>query len=363
MLPLKILHIIWSTEMGGISKVVLHLCEEQQKDRDLQVSVFCAKGKSALFEAFEKKGISIFPGQFKGALQISNAAYKEVKMLMAKFDVLHFHSYNPVLGFAAKQIGKKLVYTEHGNFGIGRKKKLNDIIVGWMQKQFLNKRIDAITFNSEFTKSESIHRFGLSRTKKEVIYNGVPLNLNSTTSAHQFRKSEKEYLIVAIGRLAQVKRFDRLISAISTIPNSNFRLIIMGTGPEEMPLKNLVRDLKITDKVNFVGQGNSLQLIQESNLCVIPSQGEAFGLVAIEAYQQGKQVLVFEDGGGVTEIVKPLEPFSVLKNERELCELISTMIPDPTLETETKLNARKTYAAQFSMQMMSSKIKNIYLSI
>ena len=46
--------------MGGISKVVLHLCEEQQKDHELQISVYCAKGKSALFESFEKKGISIF---------------------------------------------------------------------------------------------------------------------------------------------------------------------------------------------------------------------------------------------------------------------------------------------------------------
>ena len=363
MLPFKILHIIWSTEMGGISKVVLHLCEEQQKDNDLQVSVFCAKGKSELFEAFEKKGISIFPGQFKGAFQLSYSSYKECKLLMTKFDLIHFHSYNPLLAYAAKESGKKIIYTEHGNFGFGRKYKLKDSIVRWMQKQFLNKSVDAISFNSEFTKSESIHRFGLSRPIKEVIYNGVPVNLNSTISTNQFRKSENEFLIAAIGRLAQVKRFERLLSAISTIQNSNFRLIIMGTGPEEMYLKKQIHDLKITDKVNFVGQGNSLQLIQESNLCVIPSRGEAFGLVAIEAYQQGKQVLVFEDGGGVTEIVKPLEPYSVIKTENELTDLISTLIKDPTTQDEARISARKNYAAQFSMEVMSTKIKNLYLSI
>ena len=363
MLPLKILHIIWSAEMGGISKVVLHLCEEQQKDNDLQVSVFCAKGKSTLFEAFEKKGISIIPGQFKGAFQISYSSYKECKLLMTKFDLIHFHSYNPLLGYAAKESGKKIIYTEHGNFGIGRNTKLKDAIVRWMQKQFLNKRINAITFNSEFTKSTSIHRFGLSRLNKKVIYNGVPLNLDSTSSTNQFRKSENEFLIAAIGRLAQVKRFERLLFAISTIQNSNFRLNIMGTGPEEMNLKKQVLDLKLTDKVNFVGQGNSLQLIQESNLCVIPSRGEAFGLVAIEAYQQGKQVLVFEDGGGVTEIVKQLEPHSVIKTENELTDLISTLIQDPTIHDEARINARKNYATQFSMATMSSKIKNLYLSI
>ena len=363
MLPLKILHIIWSTEMGGISKVVLHLCEEQQKDNNLQVSVFCAKGKSALFEAFEKKGISIIPGQFKGAFQISYSSYKECKLLMKKFDLIHFHSYNPLLGYAAKESGKKIIYTEHGNFGFGRKTKLKDAIVRWMQKQFLNRSVDAISFNSEFTKSESIHRFGLSRPIKEVIYNGVPLNLNSTISTNQFRKSENEFLIAAIGRLAQVKRFDRLLFSISKINSSNFRLIIMGTGPEEMSLKKQVDNLKIKDKVSFAGQGNSLQLLQESNLCVIPSQGEAFGLVAIEAYQQGKQVLVFEDGGGVTELVKTLEPHSVLQSENELADLFSTLIKKPNEQDDAETSARKNYAAQFSMEMMSSKIKNLYLSI
>lgn len=363
MLPLKILHIIWSTEMGGISKVVLHLCEEQQKDNELQVSVFCAKGKSALFEAFEKKGIPILAGQFKGALQISYSAYQEIKILMTKFDLIHFHSYNPILAKAAKQSGKKIVYTEHGNFGLGRKKKLQDVIVSWMQKQFLNKSIHAISFNSAFTKNESVHRFGLSRTRKEIIYNGVPSNLNSTTPTHQFRKSDNEYLIVAIGRLAQVKRFDRLLKALSKIENSNFRLVIMGTGPEEHSLKTQTIKLKIADKVSFAGQGNSLQLIQESNLCVIPSQGEAFGLVAIEAYQAGKPVLVFEDGGGVTEIVKQIEPHSVVKTESELSDLISNLIQTPLKQDELNRVTRKNYASQFSMQTMSSKIKNLYLSI
>ncbi|MBK9637312.1 MAG: glycosyltransferase family 4 protein [Bacteroidetes bacterium] len=349
--------------MGGISKVVLHLCEEQQKDSDMQVSVFCAKGKSALFEEFEKKGIPIFAGQFKGALQISYSAYKDVKMLMTQFDLIHFHSYNPLLAFAAKQSGKKIIYTEHGNFGIGRKKKLNDRIVSWMQKQFLNKNINAITFNSKFTESQSIHRFGLHRPTKKVIYNGVPLNLSSASSTNQFRKSENEFILAAIGRLAQVKRFDRLLNALSKIKHSNFRLIIMGTGPEEMPLKKQAHDLQLTDKVHFAGQGDSIQLLKESNVCVIPSQGEAFGLVAIEAYQHGKQVLVFEDGGGVTEVVEQLEPNSVLKTENELADRLSTLIQDITHSEEGKMSARKNYAAQYSMQIMSSKIKNLYLSI
>lgn len=362
MLPLKILHIIWSTEMGGISKVVLHLCEEQQKDDSLQVSVFCAKGKSELFNAFEKKGIRIYEGKFTSALGIKYSTKKEYQELMLQFDIIHFHSYNPILASIAKKSEKKIIYTEHGNFGIGRKMSINDIVVRWLQKKFLNKNIHAITFNSNFTKAQSILRFGLQNTQQEVIYNGVPESTNVNPGIHLFRQKKDDYLIATIGRLASVKRFDRIFLSLSLIENLDFKLLVMGTGPEENELKNQVKDLNLTSKVNFIGQGNSIQLLKESNLCIISSQGEAFGLVVIEAYQQGKQVLVFEDGGGVTEIVKQLDPSSVVKNENELAKLISQLIMHPT-DDEASIAARKNFATQFSMTKMASKIKNLYLSI
>lgn len=362
MQPLKILHIIWSTDMGGISKVVLHLCQEQLKDDSLQVSVFCAKGRSELFNAYEENGIRIFEGKFTGAFNLEDSYKKEYQDLMSQFDIIHFHSYNPILASIAKKSERKIVYTEHGNFGIGRKMKISDFVVRWLQKKFLNKNIRTITFNSNFTKQKSISRFGLQNTKKEVVYNGVPENITINDQPNLFRKNNHEYLIATIGRLASVKRFDRILLALSKIEDSAYKFLIMGTGPEENELKNLTRELNLVQKVFFVGQGNSIQLLKESNLCIISSQGEAFGLVAIEAYQQGKQVLVFEDGGGVTEIVKQLEPSSVVKNENELAQIISQLIKHPNSD-ETSIESRKDFAKQFSMPIMANKIKKLYLSI
>lgn len=360
--PLKVLHIIWSTDMGGISKVVLHLCEEQQKDDSLQVSVFCAKGKSELYETFQKKGIHIYEGKFTSALSIKYSTKNEYHRLMSKFDIIHFHSFNPLLASIAKKSGKKIIYTEHGNFGFGRKMKINDIVVRWLKNKFLNKDIHAITFNSKFTMEESISRFGLITTKKEVVYNGVPENSTDNFTQNQFRKSNHEYLIASIGRLAKVKRFDRLINTISKIKSNNFKLILMGTGPEESELKKQVRELNLTEKVLFAGQGNSIQLLHESNICVIPSQGEAFGLVAIEAYQQGKQVLVFENGGGVTELVKQIDSGAVLTNEIEMAEFITKLIQDSRVDPKSMVT-RKEFASQFSMKIMTEKIKEIYSSL
>ena len=60
MRPLKILHVIWSAEMGGISKVVLHLCQEQKKDSSLSVSIYIAKGKGEIIYDFNNLKIFYF---------------------------------------------------------------------------------------------------------------------------------------------------------------------------------------------------------------------------------------------------------------------------------------------------------------
>jgi L-malate glycosyltransferase len=340
----------------------LHLCEEQQKDASIQVSVFSAKGKSAMFSSFEEKTIRIYAGKFTSALKINASAKKEYRELMAQFDIIHFHSFNPVLASLAKKSGKKIVYTEHGNFGIGRKAKINDLAVRWLQKRFLNNSVHAITFNSNFTKDLSVSRFGLRKTKQAVIYNGVPENNNTYSEKNVYRKSADEFLIASVGRLARVKRFDRILNAIKKIENLDFRFVIMGTGPEEIELRSQAEKMELSAKVNFAGQGNSLQLLQESNVCIVSSQGEAFGLVAVEAYQLGKQVLVFDDGGGVTEIVKQLEPFSVAKNEDDMSKIIAQVIQHPETDT-ANITARKNYAARYTMTAMASKIKELYLSI
>lgn len=362
MSSLKILHIIWSAEMGGISKVVMHLCEEQQRDPDVHIEVFCAKGKASMFSNFESKGITIKAGKFSGGYRLPFAELKVYQKWMTTFDIIHFHSYNPIIAYLAKKSGKKIVYTEHGNFGIGRKKKFNDVIVGWMQKQFLNNHTNAITFNSAFTQSMAIRRFGLNQVRKDIVYNGVPTSTNIDKSVQQFRKDPSEFIIAAVGRLAEVKRFDRLILAFSKIDNASSRLIIMGSGPEEKKLKNMAQTEAHSHSIQFPGQGNSMQLLFESDLCVVPSQGEAFGLIAIEAYSLGKRVLVFEDGGGVTELVQQLEPESVVKDEKVLAQLLIDIREQPT-QTMEQIEKRKQYAAQFSMNRMSNTFKKIYQSI
>jgi len=360
MLPLKILHVIWSAEMGGISKVVLHLCKEQKKDSSLEVSVYIAKGKGEIINDFINSNITLIQGNFKSGISIHPKQIRQIRDIMSGFDIIHFHAFNPTMAFAAKLSRKKIIYTEHGNFGLGRGKKWNDYINQFLKRFFLNRTVNHITFNSAFTQKTATKLYGLGRCDQSVVFNGVPL-LDLANTETKFRKSEDEFIIYAIGRLAKVKRFDRLIHSLAALRNLKYRLIILGDGPEEKKLKQMAIDFGVSEFINFAGRGDALSLHREADLCVLPSQGEAFGLVAIEAYQFGKRVLVFHDGGGVAELVKKIDPLAVVKNENELAQIISIAITNKKEDIRI-IDQRKSFAALFSMEKMASSLKNIYLS-
>ena len=364
MYPLKVLHVIWMAEIGGIGKVVYNLCSHQKSDNELEAAVLCGKAGGSLLNDFKTLGIDLYELGLNSGTDIRPSLFMKCKKIMSQYDIIHFHSFNPLLAAAAESTGKKIVYTEHGNFGLGRPMKIKDKIVQYLQRKFLNESISAITFNSRFTGKLSTERFGLQQINKQIIYNGIPNYLPKEIFNSKFRKESGELLIASIGRLARVKRFDRLIESVAKSITQNVRVIIMGEGPEENTLKQQVEKLNLTSKVFFPGIGNSRELISECDLCIFPSQGEAFGLVAIEAYQQGKQVVVFDDGGGITEIVKELEPESIVNTTEELSILIKDIATNKNkINDSQKIKSRIEYAGQFSIEKMASKIKALYTSI
>ncbi|MBK7887887.1 MAG: glycosyltransferase family 4 protein [Bacteroidetes bacterium] len=322
MIPLSVLHVIWSAGMGGIGKIVYHLLEEQKKDSTMKVGLLIAKEEGELMHDFLQLKINMFIAGFKGGLQVNREVISKSKKAISEYDIIHFHTFNPVLAWAAHKSHKKIIYTEHGNFGIGRTATLNDKVVRKMQQYFLNNFTDAITYNSKFSEDVSKNFFGVRPKISKVIYNGVPDYTTKVNADPSFTKEPGTFLIVAIGRLAQVKRFDRLIDAFCKLQLPEARLIILGEGPEEQALKEQVQQLKSENRISFPGYGDSRALLSVCDICVAPSQGEAFGLVAIEAYQQGKKVIAFEDGGGLTEIIRPNDPQAIVSSVEELTSLL-----------------------------------------
>ena len=120
----------------------------------------------------------------------------------------------------------------------------------------------------------------------KIIYNGIhPIRLPEDASINSV------FTIIAVGRLDKIKAFDRLINECSGL-KFDFNLMIAGEGNERGNLENLAANLKIKDKVKFLGFRLDIpQLMQKSDVVVVCSHSEGFSLVLIEAMFYSKMVI------------------------------------------------------------------------
>jgi glycosyltransferase involved in cell wall biosynthesis len=111
--------------------------------------------------------------------------------------------------------------------------------------------------------------------------------------------------VVFVGRLARVKRLDLLIHAFAISKQSTHaNLLIIGDGPEAGNAKALAYDLALGESCKFLGhQDNPLPWIRQSDLLVLCSDAEGFGLVLVEAMACGTQVLSTNCPDGPAELL------------------------------------------------------------
>lgn len=358
----RVLHIIWSTNTGGIERLVIQLWKEQQKDATLAADVYAGQPGGTLWQEFKQTG-HVHEGPFSGGMDFSPTKIRNVIRVFSGYDILHFHSFHPATAYAAVKSRKKILYTEHGNFGFGRKQTLNDKVTRRLLRVFLNNNCDYITFNSGFSQETAITRYGLSGKPMSVVYNGIPVNLSEeqTTPDEDIRTFCGNYFTIGcIGRLADVKRIDRLIRTAALLKEkTNFRMVIIGDGPLESALKNQTRELGLGEQIMFAGRRERVNRFYPLfDAFVLPSANEAFGLVVVEAMLAGTPALVFSDAGGPREIIENTEPENICTNETAMAErLMKLTAPD---EKNRKSLQRTTTAAGFNIQTMATSFSNIY---
>jgi glycosyltransferase involved in cell wall biosynthesis len=358
---MKVLHIIWSSGIGGIESVVLNLAIAQQKDGNIKPVLFSAKSEGPLIEKAKEKNIELLKGNFKkGSSNISKL--NECVKLFNQFDILHLHSFNPVIALAAILSKRKIVFTEHGNFAFERKQGLLELISKKLQQLFLTKFAKHITFNSNFSKKTAISCYHLNENSLSVVYNGVDL----PQMIHEEKQTSDTIRIGFVGRLVEVKRVDRLIESIAATNNKSKIIVeLIGDGPQKKYILQQISKFNLTNTVQLLGFKNDLSnYYNQWDLLIAPSSNEAFGLVAIEAYSYGCAVAVFNDGGGLTELVNQCEPNMVFKTNSELTTFIESLIEKTIDINKPNLrNHRRAFAQEFSIEKMEIAINQVYLSL
>ena len=154
--------------------------------------------------------------------------------------------------------------------------------------------IDQLLTVSSALKDNILRQIGIDST---VVPNMVSQEFHYLPS----EQSEKDSIqLIATGRLIPEKHFDMLIQAIANIPSLPLRLSIIGNGAEKYKLQQLINKLQIGHKVRLLGHKSKQEivtLLQQSDIFVLPSQSETFGVAYIEALACGLPIIATDCGG------------------------------------------------------------------
>ena len=358
---IKVLHIIWSAHFGGIEKLVHEISEAQFYQKGVEPAIFIPKAQGDMLPLFEKLPVPIFKGSFRSGWDFSPGLYTGVKKLMADFDVLHFHGFNPIIARAAAQLKKPIVYTEHGNFALGRKPSKADKLLLRLRTRFLNKKVKKLIFNSYFTSECAFNNMNLSSSiNHEVVYNGVTHKNLVSTPDPSIADWDQRFVIGTAARFAKFKRLSLLIEAFAQMEQKNAQLLMVGDGPLRNSLEQTAKDLNVSDRVRFTGyQSNVGAFIHTMDVFVVPSINEPFGLTVIEVMGAGKPVLVFEDGGGARELVEQQNPANVLPDVSAMTKRLDYLQSHPE-ELLVGEEERRKFALSFSIEQHTARLKEVY---
>ena len=164
---------------------------------------------------------------------------------------------------------------------------------------------DAVTSVSQSLKDDTLRLFDI---KKEIHV--VPNFIDTKKLDNSFSDCERdliacadEKIITHISNIRKVKRVDDVIEIFDRIQQKMpAKLVIVGDGPEKKSLEILCKKKGITSKVLFVGNSNEVdKILCFSDMFILPSEHESFGLVALEAMACGVPV-ISSNAGGLPEV-------------------------------------------------------------
>ena len=172
--------------------------------------------------------------------------------------------------------------------------------------------------------------------------------------------------IIAVGRLHEGKRFDRLITAFSLIAKkySEWHLNIFGVGEQKEYLNNLISKLDIVEQVNISYAKNDIVTeYKKSHFMVISSDYEGFSLVLIEAMACGLPCVSTACPYGPLEIIEDGVTGLLAKlDESDLAKKIEWMITHEKERQEMGVNAHKS-ASRYKMDHVMKEWEEAYLSV
>jgi len=361
---MKILHIINSLKGGGAEKLILDLHKMSLENGvDSHVLSLMSAPNECLPNTYALNFNSPYQIQvlFKLYDFLSAPEWKDV-------DVIHVHLFPSQLyvPLISRVLALKayLVTTEHNTHNFRRGIWYGRLIDSFFYNYY--RKIICISIGT----SESLLQSQPQLNEKiVVIYNGIDIKRYSLLSISC--PKEKTPIILSVGRLVIQKNYETAIRALNKISTHNFEYWIVGSGVLEPHLKKLVNELNLEYKVKFLGFREDIpELLNQSDIFLITSSWEGFGIAVVEAMAASLPVVV-SNVSGLREVV--LEDFAEIpkmkmgflidpKSEDDIAICLSKLLADARLRMEMGRNAH-IRSLEFDIQKTFDQHLELYQSL
>ncbi len=244
-----------------------------------------------------------FSGRYPDNLVEEINNYSIVAGVIARtvdFDIIHAHDWLTYpAGIHAKNVtGKPLVIHVHASEFDRSRGKPNPTVFA-IEKDGMN-NADHICTVSDLTRRTVIEKYGIDPAKVTTVHNAV-IPLDDELLNLQ-RKETKDKVITFLGRITMQKGPEYFVEAAAKVlrKNINVRFVMAGGGDMEKDMIRLAAKRNIADRFHFTGflRGKEVyQMFRDSDVYVMPSVSEPFGISPLEAMEMGVPSIISKQSG------------------------------------------------------------------
>ena len=355
---------------GGAEKQLL-LLAKNLNHQEFEPIIVCRESAALekWYEEIHHDEIKLIITKTKSKNSLSNF-FQLLKILKTeKPTLIHAQIWNPVASkyaFLAAKFSKiPLIITEHDPFPLSGHQKIYKKI---------SLKIPAKIITVSLANQNLMEELYPAQTNKlTTIHNGLekaPTAISTSRHLHikkdLFHAGLATKIIFSAGTLHPRKGYKLLISSFKKITSKfdNLKLVIAGEGPERPALEKLIKNLDLGKKVVLLGQCNNIaELMQASDIFVLPSLKEAFGLVILEAMQNSLPIIASRIGG-IPEIIssEKLGLLTEAGDKNSLIKALSKLLSKPDLRVQLR-KAGLTHWQNFTAKKMATETAKIYRQI
>ena len=381
---INILHIIGSLNTGGVQKLILQLSQSQCLKKYTHNVLCTILSVDNYRYAYEKYNITILSLPFKFA-PISSIPFKLDKIIrylfsklyffrlwyylfISEFEVIHTHIHSQIISqiLASVLSGKRMIWTIHGEYSMGRFTlwiiRILLSILPSTKFQIIADSISALHSTLPFT--------GNNFKPDNIIPTGINLKpylqeYDQSLIREKYNIKDDTILIGSTGRIVWEKGYDQLLSLLENYDFGEkiFYILVAGDGSLRNKFIKRIEKNKLESHITFIGNIKNIpEFLSALDIYIQPSVTEGFPLSVLEAMATGLPIIC-SDAGGLKEMINNNTIGIKYKSEelnslyQMLCKLLS-MKPNKLLELGR--NARKEVVKKYSIEIIAKQYYKIY---